>query len=437
MFNPVEPSAEQPSGRTRQRLPIGRIVYWSFLLGILLAGIAGGIALLIASNQLDAAVQAYRSGVPCRGGATSTPCYTVVPGTLVRSTITRGKTGDTADMTLQLPDGVRSTWAKTNWQQEDALHGGAPILAKFYQGAMTAVYLGPVGIETKDSPVYKQSDMRLGAVLIPTLGLIIAAATFFTMRGQRQVTVGSLVAIDRTLPIAEQEALVRRALLGEQAAQPTGGTADSQPVGATLPFILRPHPMPTGRPWWVAPIAVAIAVPLLLMRSRTPASIAQVVLAVTVAGIVVGIVLHWLYRNRRMLVVDDLSVRGMNLFGFSRFVSRGDIARLAFPLVSSFALPTLEPRLLLLDGSGRCLLSLRRYYPTDEEAVQLAAVLRVPLDMNLGKRLTSAARLRRTIPAAVSWSEAHPILMSVLVTPPVLVLIVLFIWVLDGFKWSS
>jgi hypothetical protein len=437
MFNPVEPSAEQPSGRTWRRLSIGRMFYWSFLLGIPLAGIAGGIALLIASNQLDAAVQTYRNAEPCRSAPTSAACYATVPGTLAKFSITRGKTGDTADMTLQLVDGTRSTWARTNWQQEDALHVGAPILAKSYQGAITAVYLGAIGIETKDSPVYKQSDMRLGAVLIPTLGLIIAAATFFTMRGQRQVTVGSLVAIDRTLPIAEQEALVRRALLGEQAVQPTGRTADAQPVDATLPFILRPHSMPTGRPWWVAPIAVAIAVPLLLLRSRTPASVAQVVLAVTVAGIVVGIVLHWLYRNRRVLVVDDVSVRRMNLFGFSRIVARSDIARLAFPIVSSFALPTLEPRLLILDASGRCLLSLRRYYPTDEEAVQLAAVLRVPLDLNRAKRLASAARLRRTIPGAVSWSEAHPILMSVLVTPPVLVLIVLLIWLLDGFKWSS
>jgi len=437
MFSPVEPTADQPSGRTRRRLSVGRIFYWSFLLGIPLAGIGGGIALLIASNQLDAAVQTYRNAVPCRSALTTTACYTAVPGTLVKISITRGKTGDTADMTLQLQDGTRSTWAKTNWQQEDALHVGAPIWVKSYQGAITAVFLGAVGIETKDSPVYKQSDMRLGAILIPTLGLIIAAATLFIMRGQRQVTVGTLVAIDRTLPIAEQEALLRRALMGEQAVQPTGGTAESQPVGVTLPFILRPHSMPTGRPWWVAPIAVAIAVPLLLLRSRTPASIAQVVLAVTVAGIVLGIVLHWLYRNRRMLVVDDLTVRKMNLFGFSRVVSRSDIARLAFPLLSSFAIPTLEPRLLLVDATGRCLLGLRRYYPTDDEAVQLAAVLRVPLDMNLAKRLTSASRLRRTIPAAVSWSEAHPILMSVLVTPPVLVVIVLFIWVVDGFKWSS
>jgi hypothetical protein len=435
MFNPVEPSAEQPSGRTRRRLSIGRILYWSLLLGIPLAGIAGGIALLIASNELDAAVQTYRNAVPCRSALTTSACYTTVPGTLAKFSITRGKTGDTADMTLQLPDGMRLTWAKTNWQQEDALHVGAPIQAKFYQGAITAVYLGAIGIEAKDSPVYKQSDMRLGAVLIPTLGLIIALASFFTLRGQRQVTVGSLVAIDRTLPIAEQEALLGHALSQDQPAE-TPVPRGAQPF-VTLPFMFRPHPMPTGRPWWVAPLVVAIAVPLLLLRSRTPASIAQIVLAVTGVGIVAGAVLHWLYRNRRMLVADDLSVRRVNLLGFSRVVSRSDIARLAFPLVSSFALPSLEPRLLLVDGSGRCILSLRRYYPTDEEAVQLAAVLRVPLDMNLAKRLTSAARLRRTIPGAVSWSEAHPILMSVLVTPPVLVLIVLFIWVLDGFRWSN
>lgn len=434
MFSPVEPTAEQPSGRTRRRLSIGRIVHWSFLLGIPLAGFAGGIALLIASNQLDAAVQTYRSAVPCRGGATSTPCYTVVRATLVKSTITRGKTGDTADMTLQLPDGIRSTWAKTNWQQEDALHVGAPILAKFYQGAMTAVYLGPVGIETKDSPVYKQSDMRLGAVLIPTLGLIIAAATFFTMRGQRHVTVGSLVAIDRTLPIAEQEKLLRRALTQGPLPETSMSTAISQPAGAMLPFTLRPHPIPTGRPWWVGLIIVGLAVPLFLLRMRTPSSIAQLVLAATVAALLVAVVLHWLYRNRRMLVVDDFSVRRVNLFGFSRVVSRTDVARLECPIFSSYGMSASEPRLLLLDASGRCLLGLRRYYATDEEAAQLAAALRVPFDPKLATRLTSASQLRRTIPGAASWPEAHPYWISLLLLLPIFVAVCLFVWVLNGFQ---
>src|ERR1700687_5093951 len=215
MFNPIEPRVDQPSGRIRRRPSLGRIFFWSYLLGIPVVAVGAGVALLIASNQLDAAVQTYRSAVPC-SASTSTACYTLVPGTLVKFTITRGKTGSTADMTLRLPDGTRSTWAKTNGQQEDALRVGAPIRAEFYQGAITTVYLGAIGIQTKDSPVYKQSDMRLGAVLIPVLGLIIAAASFFTLRGQKQVTVGSLMAIDPTLPIAQQEALVRHALLQDR-----------------------------------------------------------------------------------------------------------------------------------------------------------------------------------------------------------------------------
>ena len=432
MFNPIEPRVDQPPGRIRRRPSLGRIFFWSYLLGIPVVAVGVGVALLIASNQLDAAVQTYRSAVPC-SAPTSTACYTLVPGTLVKFTITRGKTGSTADMTLQLPDGTRSTWAKTNGQQENALRVGAPIRAEFYQGAITTVYLGAIGIQTKDSPVYKQSDMRLGAVLIPVLGLIIAAASFFTMRGQKRVTVGSLMAIDPTLPIAEQEALLRHALLRDQPAETPSLTAGPQP-SVTLPFTLRPHPMPTGRPWWVGLIITAVGVPLLLLRMRTPAAIAQIALEVTVTAMLAAFVLHWLYRNRRRLVVDDLTVRRVNLFGFSRAVSRTDVARLAFPSVYSFATRGLEPRILLLDASGRCLLRLRHYYSTDEEAAQLAATLRVPLDTKLTGRLASASRLRKTIPGAVSWPEAHPYPVMAALTLPMLALVSLIVWVLNGFK---
>jgi hypothetical protein len=237
MFSAIESHAQPPTGRRRHRPSIGRIFYWSYLLGVPLVAISVGVALLIASNQLDAAVQSYRNAPPCPA-PTATACYALASGTLVKFTITHGKTGDTADMTLQLPDGTMSTRAKTNGQQEDALHVGAPIRAEFYQGTITAVYLGAVAIQTKDSPVYKQSDMRLGALLIPTLGLVIAAVSIFTLRGERQLAVGSL-------------------------AQTPSVTRGAQP-SVTLPFTLRPRPMPTGRPWWVALIAVAIGVPLLL-----------------------------------------------------------------------------------------------------------------------------------------------------------------------------
>jgi hypothetical protein len=181
-------------------------------------------------------------------------------------------------------------------------------------------------------------------------------------------------------------------------------------------------------------IIVGLAVPLFLLRMRTPSSIAQLVLAATVAALLVAAVLHWLYRNRRMLVVDDFSVRRVNLFGFSRVVSRTDVARLECPIFSSYGMSASEPRLLLLDASGRCRLELRRYYATDEEAAQLAAALRVPFDPKLATRLTSASQLRRTIPGAASWPEAHPYWTSLLLLLPIFVAVCLFVWVLNGFQ---
>jgi hypothetical protein len=184
-------------------------------------------------------------------------------------------------------------------------------------------------------------------------------------------------------------------------------------------------------------IAAGITVPLLLLRMRTPGSIAQVVLWATVAAMAAAVVLHWLYRNRRMLVVDDLSVRRVSMFGAARVVSRSDIARVACPIVMSFGWPVAEQRLLLLDAGGRCVLGLRRYYSTDEEAAQLAAALRVPLDNRLANSLTTPSRLRRAIPGAVGWSEAHPFMLTGLLIPPSMAAIVFVIWVLNGFKWSS
>jgi hypothetical protein len=396
-----------------------------------------GAALLVASNQLDAAVQTYRRAGPCPLTATAAPCYTLVPGTLVTFSISRGKSGDTADMTLQLPDGTRSTWAKTSWQQEDALRVGAPVQAKFYQGALTTVYLGSsIGIQTKDNPIYKQADLRLAAVVIPVVGLVIAAVSVIT-RAKKQVKLGPITTIDPTLPVEEQERLVRQVLLGVQPAETASVTAGSQAAGVTLPYTLRPHPIPTGRPWWMSLIIAGISMPLLLLRMRTPGSIAQVVLWATVAAMAAAVVLHWLYRNRRMLVVDDLSVRRVSMFGAARVVSRSDIARVACPIVMSFGWPVAEQRLLLLDAGGRCVLGLRRYYSTDEEAARLAAALRVPLDNRLANSLTTPSRLRRTIPGAVGWFEAHPFMLTGLLIPPSMAAIAFFIWVLNGFKWSS
>ena len=79
-------------------------------------------------------------------------------------------------------------------------------------------------------------------------------------------------------------------------------------------------------------------------------------------------------------------------------------------------------------------LGLRRYYSTDEEAAQLAATLRVPLDTKLGSGLASASRLRKTIPGAVSWPEAHPYPVIGALILPMLAIVSLIVWVLNDFK---
>jgi hypothetical protein len=419
--------------RVRRRPSIGRILFWAYAVGLPLVSVGAGVGLLIAANRFDTAVQAYRNAPPCPAPPNSPACYQLASGTLVSFSISRGKTGDTTDMTLQLPDGDRSTWAKTSWAQEDALKVGVPMRAEIYQGAITAVWVGDVGISTRDNPTYQQGDLREAAIVIPVIGLVITAATLFPMRRRMRSQPVAAMMIDTNLPIADQAMLLRYAVLTDQP-DPTSQVTPSRPGAVNLPMTLRPRPIPANYPWWVALIATGIGVPSLVLRMRTPGSIAQVVLAATVIAMLAGIVLHWLYRHRRMLVVDDMNVRRVNLFGMSRVVSRSEIASLAFPVImSSNARVPDEPRLLILDATGRCLLRLMRYYPTDDDAAQLAAALRVPLPAN-SSRHTTASRLRRTIPGAVSWTEAHPYLTSLVLAPPILAAIGLFVWTLNGFK---
>jgi hypothetical protein len=356
-----------------------------------------------------------------------------VPGTLASFSITRGKTGDTAQMTLQLPDGNRSTWAKTSWAQEDALHVGVPVQAQIYKGALAAVWVGDVGILTRDNPIYQQGDLREAAIVIPVIVLVIVAVTLFPMRRRMRSQPVAMLRIDTTLPVADQELLLRHAL-GMDQPNATPGVTPSRPVTVNLPMTLRPRPIPAGYPWWLGLIVAGIAVPSLVLRIRTPGPIAQLVLAATGMALLAAIVLHWLYRHRRMLIVDDMIARRVNLFGLPRVITRAEIASLAFPIIMSInpRVPD-EPRLLILDASGHCLLRLTRYHSTRDDASQLAAALGVSLAADTG-RPTTASRLRRDIPGAVSWTEAHPYLTALLLLPLILVAVGLFVWLLNGFK---
>jgi hypothetical protein len=433
MLNQVVPDPT-PFNRVRRRPSLGRILFWSYILGIPLIAVGAGIIMLIASSQLDAAVQTYRTAGLCPAASTSDACFTLVPGTLVRFNINRGKTGDTAYMTIQLPTRTASTWAMTSWAQEDALHVGVPLRAKQYQGMISAIYVGDTGIETKDSPMYKQGNLRQGAIFVPIIGLALGAGSYWALRRRSPSMPVPITMIDATLPIVDQERLLRQALSTADRNATPRPTPEARPVSVNLPLTLHPRPIPTSYPWWLGLIAAGIGIPSLVLRMRTPAAIAQVVIAATVLAMLAAIILHWLYRHRRTLLVDHISVRHVNLFGMSREIPRAEVAGLALRTISSSnARVPDEPRLLILDATGRCLLRLTRYYPTEDDAAQLAAALGVPLPADAG-RFTSASRLRRTIPGAASWVEAHPYLTSLVLLPPILAAIVLFVFALNGLK---
>jgi len=435
MLNEVEPGPDPK--RTRNRvLPWptrGRRLFWSFAVGIPLLSVGAGVAFLIASNQLDSAIKAYNDAELCPVPAMSASCYQLLPGTLVSFTISRGKTGDTTNMTLQLEDGNRSTWAKTAWAEEDALQVGAPVRARIDQGAITTIYVRGIGIETKDNPMYRKRDLRLAAIVVPILGLIITAICFVSWSRLNWRNLRATSPIDPALPLGQPDMLLRHALMGDQPGA-MSWLSSPRSIAVNLPMTLRPRPIPAGYRWWVGLIAVGVAVPNLVLRMRTPASIAQGVIAVTALAMLAALIARWLYRHRRMLVVDDMSVRLVNLFGASHVISRSDIGGLAFPIIMSSnpQVPD-EPRLLILDATGRCLLGLRRYYSTDDDAAQLAAALRIPLKAS-ASRPTTASEVRRTIPGAASWPEAHPNLLGILLVPPILGAIVLLVWVLAGVK---
>ena len=148
----------------------------------------------------------------------------------------------------------------------------------------------------------------------------------------------------------------------------------------------------------------------------------------------VGVVLHSLYIRNRRVVVDDLNVTQVDLWGRQRSVARPEISRIAISTLSSFSTGLgLEPRILLLANNGRCLMALPRYHIPGAQASELAAVLRVPVDSGM-PRILSRKEMGREFPGSLTWTERHVVLVNLLLAPATLALLVLFVWAANGFK---
>jgi hypothetical protein len=235
--------------------------------------------------------------------------------------------------------------------------------------------------------------------------------------------------IDPNLPRAVQEQALRR----QFGLVPGPAPAVPPSVSVALPYTLRPQPAASARPWWISPVVVVVMFPMLTFRFRAPAIVTLLTVALSAALALTLVVLHWLYTHNRRLVVDDINVSRFDMWGRATVVPRTEIQRLALrtiPAGVSSRAPD-ERRLLLVGGDGRARLVIPRYNLSYEQASQMAAILRIPIDPSWDRRAGRRA-LAREIPDSNTWYERHPISTTIVPTIALLALAALFVWAING-----
>jgi hypothetical protein len=435
--SPAEPWAGQPQGGPRRPRLAGRPLLVGLLgcalLGILallaipLGLIAGGAILLKSSLDSEAAANAYRVAPACSITVATSNCFTIEAGVISSVQVDHGKGGDTTNLDIRLPGRTESTWVQTSSAAENALQIGTSATVKLYQGQITVVAVPGFNLIARDNPIRVASDKRLAGLLLIGLGLlflgILAIAWLQTRKGSKGA------AALGTARVLAGEGLVT----GVASAFPPGDL--EPPPAISLPYTVRPQASPsTGRPWWVAPVALAIGFPWIAFQYRAPMEVLAITIVAGVTSAVLLIVLHTMYACNRRLVVDELEVTRTNTWGQKTTCSRSEIARVGLPTLNSFATsPTLEPRVVMLGHDGRLLLSLPRYFLTSAQAANLATAVRAPFDATMNQ-VMSRRTMERQWPGSVTWFERHIVLISVMVIPVLCAFVVFFVWAIDGFK---
>ena len=394
--------------------------------------IAVGVVLLGKSASSEAAANAYRAAPPCSATVASASCFTLERGIITRAEVSHGKSGDTTDLDIRLVGRTESTWVSTSFAAEDALQVGIPVTVKLYHGQITLVTLPGFRLTARDNPTRVQQDERLGGYLFIGIGVLFGSALPIAWLKNRKRPTGY---INLGLPVSTRETQLRQQLASRFGLPDPASAEALSPTSVVLPYTLRPQAAPrSGRSWWIAPIALVVGFPLIALRLRAPALVVLVTLVISASAASIGVVLHSLYIRNRRVVVDDLNVTQVDLWGRQRSVARPEISRIAISTLSSFSTGLgLEPRILLLANNGRCLMALPRYHIPGAQASELAAVLRVPVDSGM-PRILSRKEMGREFPGSLTWTERHVVLVNLLLAPATLALLVLFVWAANGFK---
>jgi hypothetical protein len=405
---------------------LGLILLIALLFPVL--AIAAGVIMEISAANSDAAVRAYLAAPPCPVAQTAADCYRLERGTITARRVRRGKGGDTTDMTIQLPEGSRSTWVKTSWAGEDALQVGTPVTGTVYHDKIAIIALPGFQLTARDNPIREQNDLRLGGLVLVGAGVVFAGIYGYAWWSSKRKRPAGY--IDPSLPRDVQAQALRQ----QFGLAPGSAPAVPHSVSVALPYTLRPQPAANARPWWISRIVAMVMFPMLAFRYRAP-NLVVLLTVVLSAGLAVAIVvIHWLYTRNRRLVVDDINVSRFDMWSRPTVVPRTEIQRLALRTIPAGALSRLadERRLLMVGSDGRARLSIPKYNLSYEQASHLAAILRVPIDSSWDRR-AGRRELTREIPDSTTWYERHLVSTTIVATIALLALAALFVWAINGF----
>lgn len=264
--------------------------------------------------------------------------------------------------------------------------------------------------------------------VITTGGLLLLVAAFFQPSGQTRddfFSSGLIFAIPGGIWLGlgayfffrRRRRAKRDLVLGFEDAIAFGPPIVPSPTTVVLPYTFPSKPWQVGRPWWLGPIVLVVMGVSVVIRAHGSGGTVWAALAISLvlAAAVGGLQFAYLYRRR--IVVDDLNVGYWDMFGRATTVSRGDITRIALrTLIGKY---TREDRLFILGRDGQCLLRIARFGLSYEEAVQLAAMLRVPIDRTWDRPVT-IAEMRKEIPGSASWAERHRLLFGLAIMIPIM-----------------
>lgn len=182
----------------------------------------------------------------------------------------------------------------------------------------------------------------------------------------------------------------------------------------SLPLTLRPEPSAPSPRWWLSAVSIpvlAFSVGLHLYASKTAAAL----MALASVGLPIALLLlRQRAANARRLTVDDLGVERTDFLARVVRVPRTAVRRVALRAIClPFSQARPDRRLLLLGKDGRCLLRVSGYSLSYQEASQVAAALRVPIDPSWD-RVSTYGTVNWEIPGAASAFEAHPVVLGAL-----------------------